>query len=504
MLRKLKQLLSCMIVAVLLVCVLGKATNIMQRKSSDYKYMHFFEHSEDIDVVFLGTSHVLNSIFPMELWHDYGITSYNFGGHSNQLATTYWVLMNVLDYAKPKVVVIDCLELHSMQKTSNIYSSVHVSLDAFPLSITKIKTASDLLNDSEIDRKIDEGLITEAEKRTEIGLMWDYSIYHSRWDEINEGDFNPSSDKEYGAESRIQIAEAYSTAENPGTMLEEETVGIIYLKRMIETCQSEGIEVVLTYLPKPAAVEQDWIDANTVKGIAEEYGVGYINFLEEDILELSTDCYDSISHLNPSGAWKVTDYLGKYLREQNNVADHRGDEAYSYWDDDFLSYENMKNARLASINDLNTYLMLLEDDNYGFVMNVGDTAIFDDMLTLKLLENKGVNIDELSDETQYIIVCGENTQVINSPLDKDGEYGIFSIFYNHEGEYGVYKDANEQLVLGAEMFKQPEEAVSINVFDMDDRKSIVNSSLFAIPQNKEYVEEAGAIIITSKATRLSE
>jgi hypothetical protein len=62
----------------------------MERKASDFKYANFFEQDEDFDVLFFGTSHVINGIFPMELWNDYGIVSYNFGGHGNEIATSYW------------------------------------------------------------------------------------------------------------------------------------------------------------------------------------------------------------------------------------------------------------------------------------------------------------------------------------------------------------------------------------------------------------------------------
>ena len=69
-------------------------------------------------VLFFGTSHVNNAVFPMELWKDYGITAYNFGGHANAIATSYWVMKNALDYTHPKLVVFDCLGMTSNTKTT--------------------------------------------------------------------------------------------------------------------------------------------------------------------------------------------------------------------------------------------------------------------------------------------------------------------------------------------------------------------------------------------------
>ena len=493
-------------VAVFSVLILSRATDIMQRKSSDYKYIPFFEHAEDIDVLFMGTSHVINAVFPMELYNDYGITSYNFGGHSNQLATTYWVMKNSLDYAKPKLMVIDCLALEGMQKTSSNFSYVHLSLDTFPLSTTKVSAVNDLLEDEEIDRLINEGTITETEKRTKLGLLWDYSVYHTRWEEnLGIGEFEPESTLEYGAESRVQIAAPGQIANNPGTTFTNETVGMQYLRKMIEECQSNDIDVLLMYLPFPIGNENQWISVNTVKNIAEEYNVNYINFQEENVVDYSTDCFDPNSHLNPSGAWKVTDYLGKYITENYEIEDHRGDEKYSYWNDDYVTYENMKNNRLGGIQDLNTYLMLLEDSNYGYIMDIGDGTILKDSTTLALLKNKGVDVSQITDETKHIIVCGNVSEVIDSDISVDGSYGNIQIFFNDEGQYGAYYDSQELFVMNTDTLGLSEDRVRVFVFDMDKRTEIVDTGEFSIPRSlgleERYPDQYGVTVLSSKATR---
>ena len=132
---------GCLVTAALLVAALAGLTKVLERKASYAKYAPFFAQEEDFDVLFMGSSHLLNSVFPMELWKDYGIVSYNFGGHGNQLATTYWVMENALDYTTPKLMVIDCFYLEYEMKTSMNFAQVHLSFDAFPLSRTKIRAA---------------------------------------------------------------------------------------------------------------------------------------------------------------------------------------------------------------------------------------------------------------------------------------------------------------------------------------------------------------------------
>lgn len=155
----------CVLLTVLLTVsgILG-LSDLLEAEASDYKYIPFFEEKNDFDVLFMGTSHVINAVFPMELWNDHGITSYNFGGHANEMATTYWCMMNALDYKTPKLVVIDCFLIDSDAKVSIHPEYLHYSLDAFPLSITKIKTAYDLVDN---DRRLE--------------LLWNFSIFHDRW-----------------------------------------------------------------------------------------------------------------------------------------------------------------------------------------------------------------------------------------------------------------------------------------------------------------------------------
>jgi len=502
-----KKITGCIVATTLIVFVLAKSTDILEKKSSDYKYIPFFEHAEDIDVLFLGTSHMLNAVYPMELYNDYGITSYNFGGHANSLATTYWVMENALDYCKPKVVVIDCMQLVQNTKTSENFEYVHISLDAFPLSMTKVKATLDLLNDYEYEKRLEEG--EQNKKHTAMELLWNYSVYHSRWADLTREDFIHDYTNEYGAESRIQIMQPGEIVENPGTIMESETIAMQYLQRMIECCREKGIKVLLTYLPYPMTSVSAWTDLNTADKIAGQHDVDYINLLKENIVDFQTDCYDMNSHLNPAGAWKVTDYLGQYLTDHFDLEDHRGDTHYSYWDEDYITYEEMKLNRLKKVDDLNTYLMLLEDKAYGYILNVGDATIFHDETTINLLKNKGVDINDIDYNTKYIFVCGEECIVVNKELSN----GLIDsskktrVYFNDGKQYGLYK-GDQEIVVGNEDDLKPEEGqIKVCVFDLNHSRDMLHISKFAIAEvsHNEYrnPDEKGQVILTSNATRVA-
>lgn len=402
--QKIERIVSCIIVVCLIGISLKYLTDLMERKESRFKYEPFLNQKEDFDVLFMGSSHVINGVFPMELWNDYGIVSYNMGGHANQLATTYWVMENALDHTTPKLMVIDGMHLNFDIKTGYDFSSIHISFDAFPFSTTKMAAIKDLLNDEEMDKKIEEGETVGTELRTEIGILWDYSVYHSRWSDLRADDFKTNTSTEKGAESRIAIGTPREIVEVPAdSMLEGETLGIWYLRKMIEECQERGIEVLLIYLPFPPQ-EQDFLNANRMYQIAEEYGVNYINFLDMDIVDYNTDCYDEGSHLNPSGARKVTDYLGGYITEHYEIPDQRTNEAYADWYDAYEEYKEFKDNNIREQGELDNYLMLLADKNYDVMIEILNPVIWKNEYYCNLFRNLGVDTTLISERTDLLAV----------------------------------------------------------------------------------------------------
>lgn len=434
--KKIKIVVSCVITICLTVCFLFYLTNLMERKSSVIKYTDFFEQEEDFDVLFLGTSHVINGVFPMELWDKYGIISYNFGGHSNELATTYWVMENALKYTNPQIVVIDCMQLSSSCKSSDIFSFLHLSLDAFPLSETKVKAVWDLLDDPVLDDAVEKGMTRQSdEPRTKMGLLWNYSVYHSRWAEIGQLDFEPDLTYEKGAESNIGLSRETLNKISSERKMTPGTTGEEYLRRMIEDCQKRKIEVLLTYLPFSASEEQQ-MEANYVYDIAEEYGVHYINFLDIELVNYQTDFCDA-GHLNPSGARKVTNFLGEYLVSNYNIPDQRGNENYSYWYEDYHEYVVMKNLNVISCDNMEEYLMLLAGDDVEIAINIKNSDMIKNAWIMSLLDNLGINISELTDNTDFIIRNSKKATGTILDLQKDSdsirtELGYFGLCPNEE------------------------------------------------------------------------
>ena len=108
----------------------------------------------------------------------------------------------------------------------------------------------------------------------------------------------------------------------------------------------------------------------------------------DQVTDYATDCFDGNQHLNPSGARKVSDYLGAYIAEHYDVADRRGEAAYAAWADDAAAYREKKLADFQNQSELENALMLLHDDDFACEITVSaGNALFDSEKLMTLMQN---------------------------------------------------------------------------------------------------------------------
>ena len=414
-----KRVISCCMVIGLTISLLSCMSPVCERKASKEKYKDFFSQQGDFDVLFLGTSHVLYGIFFFLLWDDFGIISYNMATHSNTMPINYWALKNALDYTTPKLVVVDCYNIFNDHKMSGNFSHTHLMFDAFPLSKTKIETVNDLVDKNELQRDND------GESPSKLGLLWDFSVYHSRWNQLTREDFFVKYNPEKGAGHLIGVY--------PGRLVKNEeyafindTLGQQYLHKIIRECQERNIEVLLTYISFPASKEEQ-DRAHNISRIAEQYQVEYINFFDLNVVDYATDYYDNAeanSHVNVSGAKKVTKYLGEIIQKKYHISDQRGNPIYAHWYDDYERYTIEKNGWLLSQEQLDNYLMLLYDKQYDVIMEVKDKRLYQSRAFNNLLKNLGLQEDEAKSFDLLTIQGGKkaNGIIIKSPGEKTEKY----------------------------------------------------------------------------------
>ncbi len=426
--KTLNRVAVLLLTLILLAVLLSSLSMLTLRKGPYWSFHPFYEHSDSYDILFFGTSHGHDAFLPLVLWEEFGFASYNLSSSSATLPMSYWAAVNAFDHSDPELIVVDCYRISYPERSAET-SFIHSMMDSIPLSINKIRAAFDLGPDS----------------KSALELLFPFSIYHSRWSSLDASDFSYEPSITNGASVLFNVAvpdRELSTDES--LPLSQDMPGVVYLEKLIQLCKARDIDILLTYLPYPAS-EEDIMEANGVAELASKYGVKYINFFDTDTVDMETDMYDSFSHLNYSGACKISRFLGNYISENYGLKDTRGDPTYSWMDQTLSVYKDYELEMLAEENYLYNYLLMLSGRDRACCIYLEETSsIYGDEIALKLIENVPISgapqlLRQAADTGQaYLLYVDNVSGEIQEYIGEDIPQTISSGLGNMEPLRGEY------------------------------------------------------------------
>lgn len=373
-----------------------------------YGLYNFYDVEENtIDVMFFGSSHIFEDVSTGVLWDEYGIASYDLCGSIQPLWNTYYYMKEALKTQTPKLMVLDC---YCATQTEDYIDSSRIIKNNYGLKLSDDKIEALKVSSPESDLK---------------GYLFEYPTYHNRYDgDITYADFLPYNGitnydvwKGYGINTNTLKHENY-IGQNNITDSEELTPKVeLYLRKIIELSQESDIPLVLIVTPYPLNPEntehaRQLRIYNRVAEIADEYGIPFINYnyiYEELGLDFETD-YADAEHLNYKGSPKFSKYLGAWIKENYDIPDHRGEDAYK--DYDIMAKDcRMKiyNQELRDIKDIGTWLNKAQCEDYLLVYSIsGDYKNMEnyEAVRTKLL-SLGIDIDAVDGDSVWIVKNGE-------------------------------------------------------------------------------------------------
>lgn len=282
----------------------------------------YAERRNSLDVIFMGSSHMLNAVSPMQLWEEHGIASNNLAQNGQVLPVSYYALQEAFRWQKPKLVVLDVYKV--VQDTLiDTKANLHFTLDNMRFGLPKLRAAFDLL--PEEDR---------------IDFLLDINLYHTRWKDLTDEDFQKTDTTERGAQALFNTFQPYDGWD---VVPESETavpveVQLEYLEKIVGLCRREEVELLLVAVPFTTPEDDEFnrqATVNAMAGYAEAWGVSFVNLMhrtDEMGFDFSADMAD-VYHVNWLGMEKVTGWLGNYLEQEYELPDHRGEARYKGWDE---------------------------------------------------------------------------------------------------------------------------------------------------------------------------
>ena len=263
------------------------------------------EEKGTINVLNIGDSLSTTALAPMELFRDYGYTSYNLGQDLQTPIEAYYALKTALKTQPIKVVLY---EAHTL-----FYNP---DPNEFPTSLLAepLKTDFPFLRFHYVWLKY--------WKKRSIREYFHGFLVNDGHDWYTDGEYY-----DWNSTERHWMYKYFKPV----------------LKQTVELCEKNNIKFVLYMAPSPICYH-NYSFHNTVADLAEELGVDYLdaNYDRDKIrMDWRKDTHDCGDHLNLSGSRKMTVYLGDYLAANTDLPDHRGDPDYqTAWVDLWGPYED--------------------------------------------------------------------------------------------------------------------------------------------------------------------
>lgn len=418
---------------------------------------------ESVDVLCVGSSHVYCSINPVQMYGDYGIAAFDLAGGSQAIWYSYHYMKEALKTQKPEVIVLD------------VYTT-SISDDAYFDS----KVQMNLLNMKPSYNKWEVLQTAEVENRGEV--FWEFPITHSKYSTLKSTDYDGKDETKllgYFYSNRIveytpeQIRDVSGVTESEPISAKTEE----YLRKCIELCQKENIEIVLTNAPWADITLERQKYYNYVQMIADEYGVPFVNaclYTDEIGLDYMVDSMGDGGHLNYTGATKYTKWLCDYLKENYDLQDRRGDERYSLWMQEAERLNAIvRRDKLASISDINQYLDAIKqnEDIYCVISLKGNLEqIYESPASV--MANRGIDLSQ----SGVYVMNGKETL-----FDSNGELAYKWYKELNDSVLYIYEEDGAPIVsLDRVNYARVENGVNILVYDATLGEIIGNKGLDAV------------------------
>lgn len=259
------------------------------------------EPKNTLDVLFIGDSEVADVYSPLQLFQEYGFTSYNLGTSAQRICDGYAIMHHVLENQSPKVVVV---ETDTLFRPYGVYNEngdgFSIVEKIFPLIHYHTFYKQFKFPDNWFGNH---GELTKANQNKGFYVRTYVNQYRGS--------------KNYMNQNKLSVT------------ITEDTKNVV--QKMIQECHDKGISIL--FVSTPSAKNWSIDRQRIVSNLFQEYHVPFIDLNNEAKIEIDwdKDTFDGGDHVNFAGSVKINRYFGEYLKETYILKDHRSDENYVDW-----------------------------------------------------------------------------------------------------------------------------------------------------------------------------
>lgn len=299
-----------------------------------------------IDVLYIGSSSTWAGVSPLVIYNETGIAGFNRSSTVQASFTSYFYLLEALEYQTPKVVVFEGESLF----TDYNENFVRTAIDSMKSSDAK-KQAIDFFSE-----------LSDTPLYTKASFYVPYLYYSSNWGELKPEEvylYYSKRNQEYnelcpmGGRLNSKTCTFEWPEENFATTDQVASIPSVneeYFLKSLKLCAEKGIEVMVVTYPNAAATYSRY---NKLQQFCKEQDVLYydLRYLMEDVgIDPETDFSDQGEHTNIKGNIKISKYIANLLKENFDLPDRRGTDGYEFYDK-YLSTFLSKNSKYLNTSE---------------------------------------------------------------------------------------------------------------------------------------------------------
>ena len=405
-----KNVIKCVAFTIILISVIGLTFKVLNLKDTsggnDKNYSAYDElyrsPRNSIDVVFVGSSHCYNSIYPAVIWHEHGIASFDMAVSRQSRNESVGALREVLKTQKPRVVAV---EMYGLMDGEEEEGNLYRNFVNMRRSVNMIRTLNGENQGSDAFKNI----------------FFKWPIVHTRYRELGRYDFYGSPAASVGRGEDMRMGETGGDI-NYGNINSTESEPIseenkAWIDELYALSKSEGFELMF-FLSPYFVFDNERLIINGAKEYAAGLGIPFVDYnttevLDEIKIDPATDMMNDFHHINMYGATKASLYMGKYLSEHYDIPDRRGNGKYSAWDGDYKRFVHLLEAQKLGEKAFDgEYIEYVAGLSGGYTVLLSLDGEYED--EIGYMELFGISESECADGGKWIVKDGTAEKIMSN------------------------------------------------------------------------------------------
>jgi len=283
-----------------------------------------------IDALVVGDSICNAGVSPFDMWNEKGFTSYTYASFGQVIEESYYNLKDIFKKQSPKVVLLE----------SNIIFK----------DKGYVGNAQDMVNETQNN-------YVPAIK------------FHDIWKKLLSNEKNKKTFyKGFDMRDKVTYSENRDYMKETKKIAKVSKNNKIFLDNIEKLCRENNCKLCLLALPRQAKAfgssAKKYEEYNYLNKYAKEKGLDVIDLnimcMEKKLdIDWTKQCSDSQEdvkyndglgeHLNTLGASIVSKTLAKELSDRYDLKDHKKDEKYKEWVNDYEEYKDLKSKTIKKM-----------------------------------------------------------------------------------------------------------------------------------------------------------